>query len=118
MMVSQNITTNQLETLSRQQKRHMEREYQKKLNSLQRRIRNSNLPISFDNLTVTAFGNFGILEAFKQAIDFRGMLSRIRLKRHHNCRYTDTKLLDTMIDAISLGLLRFSHSGQRPAGSC
>jgi hypothetical protein len=109
MMVSQNITTNQLETLSRQQRRQLEREYQKKLNSLQRRTRNCNLPVSFDNLTVTAFGNFGILEAFKQAIDFRSMLSRIRLKRHHNCKYTDTELLDTMIDAISLGLLRFSH---------
>jgi len=109
MMVSQMFTINQLETMTRQQKRKMERDYQKKLKSLERRIRNCNLPVSFDNLTVTAFGNFGLLEAFKQAMDFRSMLKRIRLKRHHNCKYTDTELLDTMIDAISLGLLRFSH---------
>jgi len=109
MMVSQLVTTNQLETLSRQQLRKMERDYQKKLNSLQRRTRKCDLPLSFDNLSVTAFGNFGILEAFKQAIDFRSMLKRIALKRHHNCKYSDTQLLDTLIDAISLGLLRFSH---------
>lgn len=109
MMVSQLITTNQLETLSRQQKRQLEREYQKKLYFLKRRTQNTNLPISFDNFSVTAFGNFGLLEAFKQAINFRGMLSRVRLKRHHNCKYTSIDLLDTVIDAISLGLLRFSH---------
>ena len=109
MMVSQLITTNQLETLSRQQKRQLEREYEKKLHSLQRRIRNFNLPVSFDNFSVTAFGNFGLLEAFKQMIDFRGMLGQVHLKRHHNCQYTDIDLLDTVIDALSLGLLRFSH---------
>jgi hypothetical protein len=109
MMVSQLITTNQLETFSRQQIRKMERDYQRKLKSLQRQTRKYDLPVSFDNLSVTAFGSFGILEAFKQAIDFRSMLSRVHLKRHHNCKYTDTQLLDTMIDAISLGLLRFSH---------
>lgn len=103
------MTTYQLETLTRQQRRQKEREYQKKLHSLQQRTRNYDLPISFDNSSVTAFGNFGILEAFKQAIDFRGMLNRIHLKRHHNCKYTGPELLDTMIDAISLGLLRFSH---------
>jgi len=109
MMVSQLISTNQLENLSRQQKRQLERKYQKKLQSLQRKTNKTNLPTSFDNLTVTSFGNFGILEAFKQAIDFRGMLSQVHLDRHHNCKYTDVELLDTAIDAISLGLLRFSH---------
>ena len=109
MMVSQLITTNQLENLSRQQRRQLEREYHKKLSSLQRQTRKSNLPVSFDNNSVTAFGNFGLLEAFKQAIDFRGMLNRVRLERHHNCKYTDSELMDIIIDAISLGLLRFSH---------
>lgn len=109
MMVSQLITTNQLENLSRQQKRQLGREYQRKLRSLKQQTRNSNLPVRFDNFSVTAFGNFGLLEAFKQAIDFRGMLGQVHLKRHHNCQYTDIDLLDTVIDAISLGLLRFSH---------
>lgn len=108
-MVSQLITINQLENLSRQQRRQLEREYERKLHSVQRRTRNCNLPVSFDNLSITAFGNFGTLEAFKQAIDFRSMFNRVRLNRHHNCKYTDAELLDTIIDAISLGLLRFSH---------
>ena len=109
MMVTQLMTTKQLETLTRQQRRQMERQYQKKLHSLQQRTRNSNLPISFNNSSVTAFGSFGILEAFKQTIGFRSMLKRVHLKRHHNCKYTGPEILDTMIDAISLGLLRFSH---------
>jgi len=79
MMVSQFITTNQLETLSCQQKRQLEREYQKKLHSLQRQIRNFNLPVSFDNFSVTVFGNFSLLEAFKQVIDFRGILVKFTL---------------------------------------
>lgn len=109
MMVSQLITTNQLENMTRQQRPQLERDYLKKLHTLQRRTRNCDLPVSFDNHSVTAFGNFGLMEAFKQAIDFRSMLSRVRLERHHNCKYTDTDLLDTVIDAISLGLMRFSH---------
>ncbi|ABO48857.1 hypothetical protein Dred_0309 [Desulforamulus reducens MI-1] len=109
MMVSQLITTNQLETMSRQQRRNLERKYQKKLNSLQHQTSKSDLPLRFDNSSVTAYGSFGILEAFKKAVDLPGMLKRVSLKRHHNCKYSDTELLDTIIDALSLGLLRFSH---------
>lgn len=108
-MVSQLITTNQLENLSRQQRRQLARKYEKKLHSIQCQTRKSNPSVVFDNSSVTAFGNFGILEAFKQAIDLRGLLNKVSLKRHHNCKYTSTDLLDTTIDAISLGLLRFSH---------
>ena len=60
MMVTQLMTTNQLETLTRQQRRQQEREYQKKLYLLQQRTRNSDLPISFNNSSVTAFGNFAL----------------------------------------------------------
>lgn len=109
MMVSQLITLNQLETISRQQRRDLERKYQQKLNSLQRQTRKSDLPLSFDNSSITSYGNFGILEAFKKAIGFQSMLKQISLKRHHNCKYSDTELLDTIIDALSWGLLRFSH---------
>ena len=37
------------------------------------------------------------------------MLGKLRLTRHHNCKYTETGLLDTIIDALSLGIMRFSH---------
>ena len=37
------------------------------------------------------------------------MLQQVKLVRHHNCQYSSTDLLDTIIDALSLGLLRFFH---------
>ena len=109
MMITQFMTTKQLGNLSRQRMRNIERKYRKKLRSLQRRIERADLPVRFNNTTVTAFGNFGLFQAFKEAIDFRGMLGQIHLKRHHNCLYTNVALLDTTIDALTLGLLRFSH---------
>ena len=109
MMVSQLLTNEQLETLSRQQKRQLERKHQKKIISLKKRISKTDLPVTFDNNTVTAFGGFGLLESFKQVIGFKDMLQQVKLVRHHNCQYTNTDLLDTIVDALSLGLLRFSH---------
>lgn len=37
------------------------------------------------------------------------MLQQFKLTRHHNGQYSNAVLLDTMVDALSLGLLRFSH---------
>ena len=86
MMISQLLTTEQLETLSRQQKRQLEREHQKKLNSLKKRISKTDLPVTFDNNSVTAFGCFGLFESFKQAIGFKDILQQVKLNRHHNCQ--------------------------------
>ena len=109
-MVSRLLTNNQLETLNRQQKRALQREHKKAFARLQRTTEKSNLPVTFDNHTVTSYGNFGLFEAFKKAIDFTGLLKKhFTVKRHHNCRYTAAGLADIMSDCIALGLVRFEH---------
>lgn len=109
-MVSRLLTNNQLETLNRQQKRTLQREHEKAFTRLQRLTDKTNLPVTFDNHTVTSYGNFGLFETFKKAIDFTGFLKKhFTVKRHHNCRYTAAELADIMSDCIALGLIRFEH---------
>lgn len=72
----------------------------------------TNLPITFDNASVTAYGNFGLFEAFKKVVGLQELLQEhTDIKRHHNCLYTADEIIDTMVDAAALGLLRFSHMG-------
>lgn len=73
-MVAQVLTNNQQENLSRQQKRDRERRCQNAALRLQRLVAKTSLPVTFDNTTVTAYGNFGLFEALKQAIEFSDML--------------------------------------------
>jgi hypothetical protein len=110
MMVAQVLTDNQQENLSRQQKRDLERRRQKAAKRLAKLAARINLPVTFDNTTVTAHGNFGLLEAMKQVIGFADILRRhLTIERHHNCVYSAAELIETMIDCAALGLLRFSH---------
>jgi hypothetical protein len=109
-MVAQVLTNNQQENLSRQQKRDRERRCQNAALRLQRLVAKTSLPVTFDNTTVTAYGNFGLFEALKQAIEFSDMLRQhFTVSRHHNCTYSAAELIETMIDCAALGLLRFSH---------
>jgi len=110
MMIAQVLTNNQQEEASRQQKRAEERRRQKTLKKLERLAAKTNLPITFDNASVTAYGNFGIFEAFKKVVGLQELLQEhTDIKRHHNCLYTAHEILDTLVDAAALGLLRFSH---------
>ncbi len=109
MMIMQNIENNQVE-ISRQVRRAKERELKKKLKRLQKSVDEKALPVTFDNETVTRFGLFGFLEAFKEVIDWRSMIEEtLSVKRRHNVKYKTTNLIDTMIDSVCLGLFRFSH---------
>jgi|GEM_PF-1387051 len=109
MMIMQNIEKNQV-LISRQVRRAKEREVKKKLKQLYKRVDEKALPITFDNETVTQFGLFGFLEAFKEVIDWRSMIEEnLSVKRRHNVKYKTTNLIDTMIDSVCLGLFRFSH---------
>ncbi|MBA1335674.1 MAG: IS1380-Spn1, transposase [Firmicutes bacterium] len=109
-MVAQLLTNNQQENITRQQKRAQERRLRKAQKRLQKLAAKTNLPIAFDNNTVTAYGNFGLFEALKQVIGFTDMLQKhLTVKRHHNCTYSAAELLEIMIDCAALGLLRFSH---------
>ncbi|MFZ5649197.1 MAG: hypothetical protein ACOY30_16435 [Bacillota bacterium] len=64
------LTNYQLENLSRQQIRAMERKHQKALTRLKKLTDKTNLPVTFDNDSVTNFGNFGLFETFKNAIGY------------------------------------------------
>jgi len=112
MMVAQLPTVEQQENLSRQQKRDLERRYQKAARRLQKLVTRNDLPVTFDNTTITAYGNFGLFEALKQVIGFTDMLQQhLTVRRHHNCSYSAAELIDIMVDCAALGLLRFSHIG-------
>ena len=109
-MVPQLLTIDQPENETRQQKRNRERCYQKALKKLKKLAAGVNLPVTFDNTTVTQFGNFGLFEALKQVTGFVDLLrSHLTIKRHHNCRYSAAEIIEIMIDCAALGLLRFSH---------
>jgi len=109
-MLPQLLTIDQPENETRQQKRNRERCYQKALKKLKKLVAGVNLPVTFDNTTVTQFGNFGLFEALKQVIGFVDLLrEHLTIKRHHNCRYSAAEIIEIMIDCAALGLLRFSH---------
>ncbi|MFZ5753888.1 MAG: hypothetical protein ACOY3J_06575 [Bacillota bacterium] len=77
---------------------------------LQKLVARTGLPVTFDNTTVTAYGNFGLFEAMKQTIGFDDILRQhFTVSRHHNCTYSAAELIEVMIDCAALGLLRFSH---------
>jgi len=110
MIVAQVLTGNQQENLPRQQKRALERRYQKAARRLEKLAAKTGLPVTFDNATVTAYGNFGLFEAMKRVIGFADILQRhLSIQRHHNCTYSAVELIETIIDSAALGLVRFSH---------
>lgn len=112
-MVSRFFTNNQLESLSRQEKRDLQRRHEKAFSRLQKLAGKTNLPVTFDNTTVTGFGNFGLFEALKQTIDLMGIIQKhFTVHRHHNCTYSAAELVDIMVDCAALGLLRFDHMNQ------
>lgn len=110
MIVPQSLTNYQSENLTRQQKRDLQRTHQKACSRLEMLIRKINLPVTFDNNSVTSFGNFGLFEALKQAIGFTEIVQKhLTVTRHHNCIYSASEIIDIMVDCSALGLLRFDH---------
>jgi len=109
-MISHDIVKEQSFTWTRQQKRAYERRQAKERARLEKLARKTDLPVTFDNETITAFGGFGFLEAFKQVVGFSLLMqAHLQVHRHHNCHYTATQLLDVATDAIVFGLFRLEH---------
>lgn len=74
------------------------------------RNRKCNLPVSFDNDTTTKFANFGSVEAFKQAIGFKELISNIfTMRKALNSKFQPPEMLNFLVDAQVLGLSRFEH---------
>jgi len=109
-MVTRLLTNYQLENLSRQQICALKHEHQKVLARLKKLTWKTNLPITFDNTSITGYGNFGLFETFKNAIGYKELLQKhFTVNRHHNCRYSPAELADILGDCITLGMVRFDH---------
>ena len=83
---------------------------EKQLKHLQKITKQKAAPVTFDNLTVTQFGLFGYLEAFKQVVGFSSIVeNNLSVNRRHNAMYSGPELLETLLDSVCLGYFRFSH---------
>lgn len=107
MMVQQESSHRQAPPLMRSERRKIELEKRR----LQKKISRYNLPTTFDNHTVTRFANFGLIEAFKQAIGFKNIIrNTLTMRKAPNSKYQPPEMLDFLIDAQILGLSRFEHT--------
>ena len=109
MIVLQTDVKNQ-EPVSRQVRRAIERNMSKKLKQMQKKVQQTAPQVTFDNHTVTQFGLFGFLEAFKHMIGWQDIVKKhLQVNRRHNAKYLASDLLETLVDSACLGLFRFSH---------
>jgi len=105
-MVQQQISHRQASPLPRRERRKIQLGKYR----LQKKIRKCNLPVTFDNDTTTKFANFGSVEAFKQAIGFKELISNIfTMRKAPNSKFQPPEMLDFLVDAQVLGLFRFEH---------
>ena len=65
---------NQQKSLKQQQKRKIKKQHKKTYKKLQKLTEYTNLPVVLDNHTVTNYSNFSLIEPFKQAVGFIGLL--------------------------------------------
>jgi len=106
MIVQQQSNHRQVPPLARRERRKIELEKYR----LKKKIRKFNLPVTFDNDTTTNFANFGHLEAFKQAIGFKELISKnFTIRKGPNSKFQPPEMLDFLVDAQILGLSRFDH---------
>ncbi|MEW5920514.1 MAG: hypothetical protein AB1796_06080 [Bacillota bacterium] len=109
-MISHDIINEQSLSWTRQLQQTMTRRQARERARLEKLARRTDLPVTFDNQTITAFGGFGVLEAFKQVVGFAPLVQKhLQVHRHHNCRYTAAQLLDIATDAMVFGLSCLEH---------
>jgi hypothetical protein len=99
------------DTRPRAERRREMLKLKKQKKKLERRLKRVLLGIEFDNKNVTGFGNFHLLEAFKQSIDFNGIIRELfTLKKGANSIFSAEETLDFLIDSTALGHSRFEHT--------
>ena len=82
----------------------------KKAKSLFGNLKHQLPKVSFDNETVSSFGNFTFLDNFKKFIDFENLISEnVSFNRGDNTLYSDFEIIDYMIDCNLVGNHRFHH---------
>lgn len=93
------------------QKRGAKREVELRKRRLERKLRGVNLPVEFNNKTVTAHGNFALIETFKRAIGMEKMIEKkFSLEKAPNSKFKANEILDRIIDCCIVGDSRFMHT--------
>lgn len=104
-------TLTQIDTRPRKERRPEIIKLEKEKRKLVRKLREVNLPVEFDNDTVTNFGNFHTIETFKQAIGLKSIIKdNFTLSKASNSTYSAQSTLEHLIDCCCLGLSRFDHT--------
>ncbi len=95
--------------------RETRRKYEKLRNQVRKKLskkaKKGTLDIEFTNETVTSYGTFAFIEAFKTTIQLNEMIKEhIITERAPNAYYPYDVLIDQLLDALLLGHLRYSHT--------
>ena len=100
----------QIDTRPRRERRPEIIRLERQRRKLKQRLRGGNLDVTFDNKTVTAFGNFHTVETFKQAIGLSSIIEdNFSISKAPNSTYKAEDVLESLIDCCCLGLFRFKH---------
>lgn len=95
--------------LSREEKKKIKKEKYKLEKKMRKYLHNE----KYDNDSVTQFGNFSKILAFKELIGIDAILAEVvENHKHYTCVYTLAAIVDLLIDACILGVYRFSHLEQ------
>lgn len=101
----------QIDTRPRREKRPEIIRLERQRRKLKQHLRKVNLDVTFDNETVTAFGNFHTVETFKQAIGLSSIIKdNFSISKAPNSIYKAEDVLESLIDCCCLGLSRFEHT--------
>lgn len=113
-VVEQESTTTQRTQTDRRPRRERRKEIlelRRRKKKLERKLKHVLLKPEFNNETTTAFGNFHLLETFKQSIDLNGIIREtFTLKKGPNSVYSAEDTLGFLIDSCALGHSRFEHT--------
>lgn len=102
---------NQPDRCPRRERRIEIRKIRRLKKKLERKLRPMLLDVEFSNETTTTFGNFHLLETFKQSIDFYNIIGEnFTLKKSPNSTFSAKDTLSFLIDSCALGYSRFDHT--------
>ncbi|MFQ5632408.1 MAG: IS1380 family transposase [bacterium] len=104
-------TKQQIDRRPRKERRLELLNLRRRKKKLERKLKPFLLETEFTNANVTTFGNFHLLQTFKQAIDFKGLICKnLSLEKAANSLYPSEDVVDFLVDANCLGYSRFEHT--------
>jgi len=109
MSIPNSSTKNQVKKLDKYEKIQINRAERKLRKNINKHIHTE----AYDNDTVTKFGNFSKLLAFKEFIGIESILNEIISEyKHYTCKFLVAAIVNMLIDYNMLGVHRFSHMDQ------